>query len=250
LRLVTLTKGVLRMYDQQTLPGMTSAISSPVSVGGVMRSDLPVGPTTAPCGPDHALANLSAKQALERGLMTKDTYGRHSAGSSTSDDLQFALENRLRVSLVVTGSPEYALTWKQWDMESGPPICALRASARRTSGNDFGGWPTPDYCSGSGGRVSSDPVAGWVTPSSRDWKDTPGMSQTGTNPDGSTRTRIDQLPRQAAIAGQTQSGFPAPMEKRGVLNPALSRWLMGYPAEWGCCGATAMQLCHKSRKSS
>src|SRR5690606_2873325 len=41
------------------------------------------------------------------------------------------------------GSPEYALTWKHWDMPSGPPICALRASGRRTSDSDCSGWPTP-----------------------------------------------------------------------------------------------------------
>ena len=34
------------------------------------------------------------------------------------------------------------------------------------------------------------------------------------------------------------------------LNPNLSRWLMGYPAEWDSCGATAMQSCRKSRRSS
>jgi hypothetical protein len=43
-----------------------------------------------------------------------------------------------------SGSPEYALTWKTHDMPSGPPICALRASGRRTSGKDFSGWPTPN----------------------------------------------------------------------------------------------------------
>ena len=82
----------------------------------------------------------------------------------------------------------------------GPPICALRASGRRTSDKDCGGlvkgwttpqahdvsprgkgqkakhgtrhgcadlnadaqaagWPTPDYHAGSGGRISSDPLA-------------------------------------------------------------------------------------------
>lgn len=46
-------------------------------------------------------------------------------------------------------------------------------------------------------------VAGWARPSCRDYKDTPGMSTTGTNPDGSERNRIDQLPRQAAQAGWT-----------------------------------------------
>ena len=44
-------------------------------------------------------------------------------------------------------------------------------------------------------------LSGWSTPSARDWKDTAGMATTGVNPDGSERTRLDQLPRQAALAG-------------------------------------------------
>jgi len=56
------------------------------------------------------------------------------------------------------------------------PIFALRARERLIEDNACSGWPTA---------------------SSRDWKDTPGMSQTGINPDGSTRKRIDQLARVA-----------------------------------------------------
>ena len=37
-------------------------------------------------------------------------------------------------------------------------------------------------------------ITPWMTASARDWKDTPGMATTGTNPDGTTRTRLDQLP--------------------------------------------------------
>ncbi len=38
-----------------------------------------------------------------------------------------------------------------------------------------------------------------ATPSSRDWKDSPGMATKGTDPDGSERSRLDQLPRQANL---------------------------------------------------
>src|SRR5690606_25554218 len=104
-----------------------------------------------------------------KGLMTRDTYGRIGDGSSISADLQSFLESRLRARMAAYGSPEYVLTWKHWDMPSGPPICALRARARkpkdgfltkvvalngspslserRISGNGFGllpkGWTTP-----------------------------------------------------------------------------------------------------------
>jgi hypothetical protein len=133
-------------------------------------------------------------------------------------------------------------------------------------------------------------LAGWVTPTVRDWKDSPGMSTE--TADG--RTRLDQLPRQANLAGwptpqvmdtlnvirdplrgdkrggcsnlrewvtlvgparltasgEMLTGSSAGMESGGQLNPAHSRWLMGLPPAWDACAPTAMPSSRKSRKPS
>lgn len=76
-------------------------------------------------------------------------------------------------------------------------------------------------------------LGGWASPSSRDWKDTPGMATEATNPDGSHRKRVDQLPRQAQLtSGPTSESSTAQTAKRGVLDAAFSRWLMGFPEKW------------------
>jgi hypothetical protein len=92
----------------------------------------------------------------------------------------------------------------------------------------------------------------WVTPSARDWKDTPGMATTGMDPDGTTRQRIDQLPRQAAQMdfGQMPTGCPSVTGKSARLNPALSRWLMGLPPEWDACAPMVTRSSRKSPKPS
>lgn len=128
-------------------------------------------------------------------------------------------------------------------------------------------WPTPSYVelghftgnpAKASGRKSRQEdmgfLAGWVTPSARDWKDTPGMATE--RPDG--RNGIDQLPRQAATAypcrwtasGEMLIGSCAGMGSGGLLNPALARWLMGLPTVWDDCAAMVTPLSRSRRKRS
>lgn len=78
-------------------------------------------------------------------------------------------------------------------------------------------------------------LAEWVTPTTRDWKDTSGMTA---QRDG--KERLDQLPRQAYTAGplrltvfgEMRTGSFVEMGNGVQLNPAHSRWLMGLPRAW------------------
>lgn len=78
-------------------------------------------------------------------------------------------------------------------------------------------------------------LAGWVTPTTRDWKDTSGMTA---QRDG--KERLDQLPRQTYTAGplrltvfgEMRTGCYVEMSNGVQLNPAHSRWLQGLPKAW------------------
>jgi hypothetical protein len=132
--------------------------------------------------------------------------------------------------------PDKALARVTSHLNGGP-----KRSANLDDVAGLTGWPSPTSMSfdqshqpGNNRYMNSvtdltQPITGWVTPSSRDWKDTPGMSQTGVNPDGSTRERLDTLRRQ--VHGLTSESSTAQTGNRGVLNHLFSAWLMGFRIE-------------------
>jgi hypothetical protein len=279
------------MNDQYTISSQMTQeptpTSSPASEDGPTPSDSPGGLQIGMFGPEAALANPFRSQASSEAPQISDTFGPSGTNLSVSADLQLYLENKLRQTLDVNGSPEYVLTWKHWDMPSGLPICALRASGRPTSDSGSSGWRTPAQSDGEGGVLDilwakehgAKPMlklrdqavlAGWGTPQSRDWKGEGFEGQLATQThelagwpttqarDGTPRgsqakrfldpARSNDLPDAVMLCGADTTSSPAGTEKRGALNPAHSRWLMGFPPEWDACAVTAMPSSRKPRQ--
>ena len=143
-----------------TTSGMDRPTSLPESVRGPMPSGSQGGRMTCRCGRALAPASPSPSQESGGASETPDTCGPCGERSSLSVALQSCLGNRLRHQLAGAGFPMYVLTWKHWDMQSGPRICALRASARRTSDSGSSGvpsgWKTPTANDAKGSAYSYD----------------------------------------------------------------------------------------------
>lgn len=323
--------GQLLMFDPPISRGSPTHTGSPASADGPTPCGSPATPTTAPrSGPDPAHANLSPRQAREKGLLTSGTSGLTGSGTSSSAALASSLVSRFRAQTASCGSTLYSLTWKGVATPQGRWIAQLRASGRRTSASASGGpqsgwptpvsndalklgqitprpgmiclvaasqmagwptpkaedaestgfsakrleagkipdnlhsatkllapWPTPaaidattnresaeSKASRGSGGVNLTTAAGWATPNARDYR-TPAHKTYRERGGGAKGENLNhQVPH--AIPGASLNGLPASTGGAGLLNPAFSLWLLGYPATW----LASAQPGTRSRRSS
>lgn len=139
----TLTSEASLTCDPMTSADTPRPISSPGLEDGRSPSGLPAGPMTDLFGQALAPASLSVPPARARRPMTNATCGLRGYLSSPSAALQSSLESRLKRRLDGAGSTLFSLTWNRKATPAGRPYFQLAASGRRTSGSDFGSWPTP-----------------------------------------------------------------------------------------------------------
>lgn len=286
------------MSRRKTLKVSRKRTSSQALAAGRKRSGLQVGRIAGRCGRAVARANLSPRQAKEKGLLTSGTFGPPGTGSSRSVALQLSLESKLRMQFDTVGLILFRVTWKEAVTPSRRRYLQQVVSALPTSESVCGSWPTPTTPSGGQTWPKGTTATGirpdgtkatvnltniallavWPTPRAAD-------SEGGPEPDGKTGRKLatvahwatpqarDYFPAhsqeyirikkaeghgmgnlndqvQLVHPGSTATGSTAPTENGGQLNPAHSRWLMGYPRAWDDCGVMAMQSCRKSRRNS
>ena len=110
--------------------------------------------------------------------------------------------------------------------------------------------PTGKRADGSKATVSLPTIArlaGWPTPKSSEGENNIASLEAAEN-EAKRRSWTNDL--RVAVFGTIPIGSGAETKSTGQLNPAHSRWLMGYPVAWDDCAPTATQSSRKLPKSS
>jgi len=273
--------GALQMLNQKNLKDTHNTTFSQESEDGHLQLDLLESVNQSELLQEVHHANHLAQQGSEKDTQTSDTWLRTGSGWSQPSGLLGSLASKWQPQLKKTiGSMIYLMHWKQKVTPRGRPYSQLVASGRRISDSDFGlrhGWSTPVTHNAKQGGYPAEftrntmqlgtqvhltdfsetsKAAGWPTPNTMDTVDRQQErpSRAATNRDSGyisevvLRLKENPEPARLKTDGTILTGSSAGMESGGQLNPAHSRWLMGYPAEWDAFAPTEMPSSRKSRQ--
>ena len=250
------------MLNQPMLPGLDAHISSAELADGPKPCVSRTGPNGSHAGLARHLVNRLAQPESNSDATTPATSapdlsiwsgpaaplccsGSKSPARMLSDALQSRANKAVETRLRGLGGTIYRFAWKRQVTPHGRRLFLLRASGLRISAK--GCSSPPSIFDLPQTQACRDQIAGflagWATASARDWKDTGGMATTGTNPDGSVRSRMDQLGRQAHLAGwptsraadgeknvRTAAGAASEIARKGgPQDLAMGATLAGWP---------------------
>ena len=194
--------------------------------------------------------------------------GSKSPARMLSDALQSRANKAVETRLRGLGGTIYRFAWKRQVTPHGRRLFLLRASGLRISAK--GCSSPPSIFDLPQAQACRDQIAGflagWATASARDWKDAGGMAATGINPDGSVRSRMDQLGRQAHLATwptsraadgeknvRTAAGAASEIARKGgPQDLAMGATLTGWPtaqASDGSGGGQAKRAMNPARSN-
>ena len=182
-----------------TSPASGKSTCSQASVAGATPPDSPAGPTTPNCGASRVRASRSRSRANAPGPTILGIYGPTCFGSSESVAPPHSWANRFQLRLATVGSTEYLLTWRVLVTPAKRRLFRLAPSTRPIAEIDYGLW---------------------LTPATRDYKDSPGMSLAPRR-DGASRT--DMLPRQVYATMRALWATPTASADKSIRTPEGAR---------------------------
>jgi hypothetical protein len=214
-------------------------------------------------------SKLQAKTASVGSTLYKLTWKQRDTPSQLK--ISALRASALRTSDNASGSSGWPTPMAGTPAQNGNNEAGNNDSSRKTVA--LAAWPTPVVNDTTGSKYAysqgnhdrkvlklpgAADQAGWQTPRAR------GDAGGDRYLSGDTKNLEDQIrynlmenpalpphgPARLTATGEMLTGSSAEMESGGQLNPAHSRWLMGYPPEWDDCAVTAMPSSRKSQPRS